>query len=121
MSRDGQEQPSYRWAEHPCPAGGRININEINEHRCGGRVSGSLEVGATVSLADTDVGAGVRISRVIAQDAERVRYISGLGLVPGAEIEVTGKAPFDGPMSVRLGHTVRVVDQRLARMILVER
>lgn len=84
-------------------------------------LDGSVEVGATVSLADTDMGIGVRIARMIDQDAERLRYISGLGLVPGAEVEVTAKAPFDGPISVLLGDTVHVLDRRLARMILVER
>ena len=83
-------------------------------------LDGSVEVGATMSLADTDLGIGVRISRMIDQDAERLRYISGLGLVPGAEVEITAKAPFDGPISVLLGDTVHVLDRRLARMILVE-
>ncbi len=83
-------------------------------------LDGSIEVGATLSLADVDVGEGARIARVIDQDAERLRYISGLGLVPGTEVEVTGKAPFDGPISVLLGDTAHVLDRRLARMILVE-
>ena len=84
-------------------------------------LDGSVEVGATVSLADTDIGVAVRVARVIDQDAGRLRYISGLGLVPGADVEVTAKAPFDGPISVLLGDTVHVLDRRLARMILVER
>ena len=84
-------------------------------------LDGSVSVGSTVSLADTDVGVGVRIARMIDQDAGRLRYISGLGLVPGADVEVTAKAPFDGPISVLLGDTVHVLDRRLARMILVER
>ncbi len=83
-------------------------------------LDGSIEVGSTLSLADMDVGEGARIARVIDQDAERLRYISGLGLVPGTEVEVTGKAPFDGPISVLLGDTAHVLDRRLARMILVE-
>ncbi len=83
-------------------------------------LDGSVEVGATVSLADTDIGVGVRIARMIDQDAERLRYISGLGLVPGAEVEVTAKAPFDGPISVLLGDAVHVLDRHLARMVLVE-
>lgn len=83
-------------------------------------LDGSVEVGSTLALADVDVGAHVRVARVIDQDAERLRYISGLGLVPGAEVEVTAKAPFDGPISVLLSDTVHVLDRRLARMILVE-
>ncbi len=83
-------------------------------------LDGSVESGSTLALADVDVGAHVRIVRVIDQEAERLRYISGLGMAPGAEVEVTAKAPFDGPISVLLGDTAHVLDRRLARMILVE-
>ncbi len=84
-------------------------------------LDGSLPDSSAQSLADLPEKAEVRIVRVCDQNADRLRYIAKLGLVPGASVQVIDSAPFDGPVSVQVGEVVHAVDRRLARMILVEK
>jgi Fe2+ transport system protein FeoA len=75
-----------------------------------------------VRLTDLPVGARAEIVRVSDQSADRLRYLSLLGLIPGAHVQVLAIEPFDGPISVRIGEeasTPQPVDQRLAQTILV--
>ena len=83
-------------------------------------LDGTLPSSATRSLADVMVRTTARIVRVCDQHAERLRYAAKLGLVPGAEVRVTAIAPFEGPISVRIGKKVYALDRRLAQRILVE-
>lgn len=71
-------------------------------------------------LADMSLDTDVRIVRVGEQQAERLRYLADLGLVPGALVRIVAVAPFDGPVSVLAGTHVHAIDQRLARTIYVE-
>jgi DtxR family transcriptional regulator, Mn-dependent transcriptional regulator len=82
-------------------------------------LEGTLPSGVDISLAGLDVGAAVEIVRVCDQHPERLRYLADLGLVPGANLEVVASAPFDGPVSVRVGGVVHPIDRRLAREIYV--
>ena len=75
---------------------------------------------STQCLEYLSVGAEARIAQVSDQDAEQLRYLAELGLVPGAQVQITASAPFDGPLSLRIGTTTQVLDRRLARTILVE-
>jgi DtxR family transcriptional regulator, Mn-dependent transcriptional regulator len=84
-------------------------------------VEGTLPIGDDISLANMDVGQQGEIVRVCDQHPERLRYLAGLGLVPGTILEVVASAPFDGPVSVRIGDTVHPIDRRLAREIYVVR
>lgn len=71
-------------------------------------------------LADMSLDTDVRIVRVGEQQAERLRYLADLGLVPGALVRIVAIAPFDGPVSILAGTHVHAIDQRLARTIYVE-
>lgn len=82
-------------------------------------LDGSLPDRNDAVLADLPVGARAQIVRVRDQHAERLRYLQSLGLVPGAPIEVVAVAPFDGPISVRVGDTVHPLDRRVTRKIFV--
>jgi DtxR family Mn-dependent transcriptional regulator len=42
------------------------------------------------------------IKRVKASDTELLRYLEGLGLVPGAQIEVTDYSPFDHNLTIKV-------------------
>ena len=72
-------------------------------------------------LADLSVGDGGCISRVRDQHPERLRYLADLGMVPGAQLEVLASAPFDGPLTVRIGAAQHPIDRRLAREIYITR
>jgi DtxR family Mn-dependent transcriptional regulator len=82
-------------------------------------LEGTLPAGDDVSLAGLSVGDTAEIVRVCDQHPERLRYLADLGLVPGANLEVIASAPFDGPVSVRIGGMVHPLDRRLAREIYV--
>ncbi|HEY0606255.1 MAG TPA: metal-dependent transcriptional regulator [Herpetosiphonaceae bacterium] len=70
-------------------------------------------------LVDLPVGTYAEVVRVCDQHTERLRYLQSLGLVPGAILQITACAPFEGPISIRIGQTIHPLDYRVARMIYV--
>lgn len=84
-------------------------------------LEGTLPVSDDLRLADLAVAERGRVVRVRDQGAERLRYLADIGLIPGACVEVTESAPFDGPVSLRVGENVHALDRRMARSIVVER
>lgn len=64
---------------------------------------GSIEEHRYPSLADLDVGTTAVLRRVSDEDPEALRYLAGMGLLPGTRVEVLEHAPFDGPLRVRVG------------------
>ncbi len=71
-----------------------------------------------VPLAEVPVGVVVEIRRVKVADAGRLRYLAELGLTPRALITVTGRQPFDGPVTLGTVDGERVLGAELARGIL---
>lgn len=54
-------------------------------------------------LARVEAGKKVVVAEVSDDDPELLRYVGGLGLYPGATLEVVSTAPYtDGPVTVRL-------------------
>jgi DtxR family Mn-dependent transcriptional regulator len=54
-------------------------------------------------------------------DAEIVSFLGTLGVVPGAEVAVVEKHPFDGPLVVEVAGHTRTIGQRVARHVYVTR
>ena len=48
-----------------------------------------------------------------------LRYLAGLGLVPGAEVVVAEVAPFLGPLTIEVGSARHAIGRNLADLILV--
>jgi Fe2+ transport system protein FeoA len=44
-----------------------------------------------------------------------------MGLVPGASLEVVEKAPFNGPITIKVGRTNRAISREVASIIKVKR
>jgi DtxR family transcriptional regulator, Mn-dependent transcriptional regulator len=84
-------------------------------------LEGNLPADAAARLADLGVGERGTITRVRDQHPDRLRYLADLGLVPGATLEVVASAPFDGPISVRIGDAIHPLDRRIAREIYIVR
>ena len=59
------------------------------------------------------------VRRVSDRDPEVLRYLAGIGIRPGVEIALTGRAPFDGPLSVRVDGADHALGERLAEQIFV--
>jgi DtxR family Mn-dependent transcriptional regulator len=80
----------------------------------------TIEEGTTQSLQALEVGAYGRFARVSDSDPEMLRFLAERGIVPGEELEVVDKQPFDGPLFVRIGEHVHVLGGALARAMRVE-
>jgi DtxR family Mn-dependent transcriptional regulator len=72
------------------------------------------------SLAEVADGERARVVRVSDDDDSRLRYLAELGIIPGAEVRVVSKAPFDGPITVRIGRGEHPIGVALAAQILVD-
>ncbi len=60
------------------------------------------------------------IQRVKAGDAELLRYLNELGLVPGARIEIREYSPFDHNLTVKVGRKSPVLGLNITNKIFVE-
>lgn len=82
---------------------------------------GVLDERPLSTLADAEAGARVCIERVGDDDPQRLRYLAALGIVPGTRVDVVGRAPFGGPITLRLrpGEPERAIGPALARQIFV--
>jgi DtxR family transcriptional regulator, Mn-dependent transcriptional regulator len=72
------------------------------------------------TLADLAVGESARMVRVSDKDPSLLRYLAEIALQPGAEITLVDRAPFDGPITLRVGTQEPVVGPNLAAQVLVE-
>jgi len=80
---------------------------------------GTLVEAPQTMLADVAVGARVRVQQVGDRDAEQLRYLAEIGITPGRRVEVIARAPFDGPIDLRVGREVRSIGPALAKQIAV--
>ncbi len=72
-----------------------------------------------IPLSETLVGARGRITRVKTEDPEQLRYLGSLGLVPGTPFELIARAPFNGPLRLRLAQHDVIIGPELAQHIRV--
>jgi DtxR family Mn-dependent transcriptional regulator len=63
---------------------------------------GTVEAPALLALVHVPVGDVVRVRRVGDRDPERLRYLAQLGVTPGADVRVVARAPFGGPITLRI-------------------
>ncbi|MGI9090942.1 MAG: metal-dependent transcriptional regulator [Gemmatimonadaceae bacterium] len=80
---------------------------------------GTIDETRHPSLADIATGSRTRILRVKDEDPAMLQYLAELGLVPGADVVVAARAPFDGPITLKVGTTRRVVGPAVAAHVLV--
>jgi DtxR family Mn-dependent transcriptional regulator len=64
-------------------------------------------------------GKGV-LSRVRTHDHDKLKYIGELGLVPGKEINLLNKAPFRGPLRIRMDGHEQVLGYEIATTLWIE-
>ena len=82
---------------------------------------GSMAEVIYTPLSDLPEGESAVVRQADTSDAERLRYLAEVGLVPGAEIFVVARHPFSGPVTVRVGGRERVVGHALAGQVLCQR
>jgi len=81
--------------------------------------NGKLPVVNDMSLINLAVGYKGIISRVRTNEPERLQYYASLGLVPEVAFEIVGRAPFNGPMRLRIGRDEVVLGVELVKALWV--
>jgi DtxR family Mn-dependent transcriptional regulator len=74
------------------------------------------------TLTDIPDGQPVEIRRVVGQEPALLRYLTELGLVLSTQIEMVSKAPFNGPITIRVigsQHSDLALGRELAEKIFV--
>jgi DtxR family transcriptional regulator, Mn-dependent transcriptional regulator len=72
------------------------------------------------ALVVLPVGATSVVRRVPDSDADFLRYLGTLGLLPGARVEMRAVEPFNGPLTIAVDGTERIVGHELASRVFVE-
>jgi DtxR family Mn-dependent transcriptional regulator len=70
-------------------------------------------------LLDLEQGDSGVIRQVTDSNTEMLQYLTSRGLVPGAPVKVVEKAPFSGPLTVRIGKDVHALGRELASRIWI--
>jgi DtxR family Mn-dependent transcriptional regulator len=71
------------------------------------------------SLAEVNTGSRVRIAQVSDRDPELLRYLGDIGIYPDVEVDVLAKAPFDGPLHIRVAGNEHHIGANVMKSILV--
>jgi DtxR family Mn-dependent transcriptional regulator len=82
---------------------------------------GEIDEGTPLTLAELALGEHARVVRVSDDDAPRLRYLSEVGLTPGADVLILSRAPFGGPLALRVSGVERLIGPTLAAVVMVER
>lgn len=80
-----------------------------------------VELPATPDLYALAPGEVAEVALSGSTDPELVEFLGTLGLVPGVEVIVVEKHPFDGPLVVKVDGHDRTIGERVARQIYVNR
>lgn len=72
------------------------------------------------TLAELDAGRRAVLRRVSDEDPALLRYLAELNLRPGVTIELIDRAPFGGPLRVRIGAAIEMLGVELAKRLHVE-
>ncbi|MGJ3238641.1 MAG: metal-dependent transcriptional regulator [Anaerolineae bacterium] len=83
------------------------------------QTDGRIQPMNDVFLSDAETGVPVRVTRMRTREADRLSYIEALGLLPNSELEVIHKAPFNGPMQLKINDEYRIIGHNLAELIRV--
>ena len=85
------------------------------------RKDGTIPQRDEIPLLDLPVGSEATVSRVSDSDPDILRYLFGLGIVPGAALVLGERGPFDGPLLLKVDEVpdVRAIGMRVAKQIHV--
>jgi DtxR family transcriptional regulator, Mn-dependent transcriptional regulator len=81
---------------------------------------GLLPENTLVPLTDIASGETVTVKRVSDESPELLRYLAEIGLVPHAEVQLVSTAPFNGPITLRLGDKEAIIGPDVAKNVFVK-
>jgi DtxR family Mn-dependent transcriptional regulator len=83
--------------------------------------NGNIEKLDDELLSEIEVEQRVIITRILTRKADRLNYIQALELVPGTELDIIHRAPFNGPMQLKIDrNNHRIIGHNLAELIRVK-
>jgi len=82
--------------------------------------AGEMDSAVYPPLSQLSESTEARVLEVQVSEPEQLRYLGSLDLYPGANVVVTEHAPFEGPVTLRVNGTARVLSRALADRIRVE-
>jgi DtxR family transcriptional regulator, Mn-dependent transcriptional regulator len=80
---------------------------------------GGVVVPTSQPLSSVLPGQQMIVQRVSDDDPDLLRYLSSLGLIPGALLEVLAVAPYGGVYTVRVGAQTHAIGDPVAQAVLV--
>ena len=81
---------------------------------------GTIDERVHRTLDELNPGERGRVVSVSDRDGARLRYLGELGLTPGVDVEVVDRAPFDGPISLRVAGENQRIGPALAAIVRVQ-
>ncbi len=96
---------------HPktCPHGNIIPLAD-----------GTLEEPPVVPLSELEVGQSGHVARIYREETTLLEYLAERGILPGLPVRVEDIAPYNGPLTVRVGDREHVLGREIAVHILVD-
>ncbi len=82
---------------------------------------GTLREPPLVALDSLQPGDAARVERVSDHNADQLRYLAELGIVPGVRVTVIAREPFGGPIALTVDDAQHAIGPELASQILVSR
>ena len=79
-----------------------------------------MDESPTRALADLRPGERGVFSRVSDSNPDMLRYLSERGIAPGDELELAGREPFGGPLTVLANGREHALGDQLARAMRIE-
>ncbi|GCE21922.1 metal-dependent transcriptional regulator [Dictyobacter kobayashii] len=70
-------------------------------------------------LSTAQVGQQVIVQRVSDENPDLLRYLSSLGLIPGAKLDILAVAPYGGVYTVRIGSQTHAIGEAVTESVLV--
>jgi DtxR family Mn-dependent transcriptional regulator len=80
---------------------------------------GTIAQPACARLADLTPGQSAAIAEVSDRDPALLRYLGELGLYPQVKVRIVDVAPFNGPLTIRVGEAEHVLACKVAAHVLV--
>lgn len=72
-----------------------------------------------IPLAVVPAGVTGQISRVKTRESDKLKYLTDIGIVPGVKFELINRAPFNGPLRLKVGPVEQVIGTELAAALWV--
>ncbi len=84
-------------------------------------LDGTIAARDLVFLSDLPLKQHGTVSRIVDQSADVLRYLSDLGLIPGADLTLVERSPLNDTISLRVGtsRTIHTISTQVARKVLV--